>query len=469
MTAPSVTEATANDLRIFNQIWKRLTVLAGYFKDDTFPFGLFGQIATTAPTKIYVATTGNDANPGTDPLLPCATPAGALSKIPGKYVRHFVDIEIAAGNYPGFDMTGFNVDPIDNTMPCGIRMFGTLVDATLASGSASGTWTGTATGSNTTVVWSTLTDSTQNWPVNALAGLLVEIVSGTNVLSIIPIQSNTATTITVMTQFAFASVGGTYRIRDWGTQITSPVPLAGSIGAFNATPVASTNTVCININNNVVSPNVIQLRFENLKINPTTPAVFGIRCTNAFATFQRIWFGGSISGNQLLVTGPATVTSCVSTATGTGTIAFSMQDGAHNISSTYFKGNASNFATAISLTRSQPSNCGSNYCSNFYSPVLINSSSLVGVSGLHCTGYAAGGIRMRLDGGSPLVGTSIGSAITGTSVRMENGLYGIDAGQGNMVNVGNVICVNQNFGIGAAYGARISVGPSSSFYQYCCR
>lgn len=194
--------------------------------------------ATTASMTLYVdGATGSDSNPGTA-LLPYATIQAAINRVP-KIVKHAVDINVAAGNYAGFSLSGFIVLPAVDGTASYIAVTGTFTTTTgLASGTATGTLTGYSGPSGQ--VAHVFTDSTQNWAVNALRGKWIWISGGTGSGSaaIYPIVSNTATAITGTQEFITApAAGSTYAILDPATNIITPIP-AEAVNATGASNYA---------------------------------------------------------------------------------------------------------------------------------------------------------------------------------------------------------------------------------------
>lgn len=353
------------------------------------------------------------------------------------------------------------MDPYDAAQPCGLRIYGTLINASPATGTATGTLTAVTPGSAITVINTVITDSTQNWPVNGLSGLLVEITLGTSALQIIPIISNTATTLTVASTGTFASVGGTYIIRDWGTQITTPFATANALPAFNAAVIPGTSMVCININNCVTNSSVSQFRIENIKINPTINALNGLRCVNVNAALSRMWFGGSITSTHVAIIGSASLSQSVFTAAGNGTTVISASDGNHVFSANFFKGNGTGFSTAVSIARSNTT-LSVAHMDGFYSPIFVGSGSTIGLTSVESKNHTAFGIRARLDSGAPNTATSAGSAIQGIGVRMSGGQGGCDFGQGNQAAITTLTVTSGVTGISLGYGSRVQLGSASS-------
>lgn len=221
-------------------------------------------VGTTGSMVLHVETTGNDTIANGSVASPYATPAGALAALKtlsGGRIRHQVDIVMGLGNFPGFNVSGFWMDPVSNLTACGIRIYGTLVNATLASGNATGTATVTQ-GNVNTAVFAVMNDLANNLTVDDLKGKLVEMTSGTNVGSVFAISSNTATSLTLAKGSALGA--GTYALREWGTVITTQVngPLALPVQGVNATPYFHG----IGIYDNVSSSTFTEIRIENLKV-----------------------------------------------------------------------------------------------------------------------------------------------------------------------------------------------------------
>jgi hypothetical protein len=233
--------------------------------------GTSEAVGTTAAATLYVETTGSDATGDGSVGAPFATIQAALDSLP-KFLRHLVDIRIGLGNFVGFWVHGFVTDPAIPGNMCGLRIRGTLADATLSTGTASGTISAVATGAAVSdVTFSTVTDSTQSWTVDELKGLLLEIVTGTSATSILPIVSNTATTITVAATTAFGGAAGTYRVRDWGTAITTGAASGPSVVASNATNQSPTSaTAGITVGPQMASDVISMLRIEEIKSAPTS-------------------------------------------------------------------------------------------------------------------------------------------------------------------------------------------------------
>lgn len=176
--------------------------------------------ATRAATTYYVATTGSDSNACTSEAAPCLTLQGAINRVP-KNIYHAVTVQLGSGNFTGAYITNFTIHP-SSARPVGLIIRGTLISATLATGSATGTATGVTSASGST--FATLTDTNANFTANDLRGKLIEITGGTgsSATAFYVISSNTQTVITLAGGWGTAPVAGsTYAIRDWGTVINA--------------------------------------------------------------------------------------------------------------------------------------------------------------------------------------------------------------------------------------------------------
>lgn len=272
MANPTPTRADIDDL---NTIWRRITSNAGSAYPKDFPFELISQgQATTESVTYYVETTGADTNDGTSLDRPLATPAGALAKLAGKNVRHLVNILVGIGSFPGFSFSGFTIDPAI-AGPCGINILGTYVQYVPVTGTGSGTLSNAVTGSSASVpfTFTVVTDSTQNWVVDALKGKLFHVLSGTGLGGMNPIISNTATTITIASVGAIGTTS-TYRIVDCGSVITTAVRTTPSLPTSTATSTPVGSLAGIHFNNNIAHGSSSLFQIEGLKIALTTASTF---------------------------------------------------------------------------------------------------------------------------------------------------------------------------------------------------
>lgn len=182
----------------------------------------------------YVDPTGSDGNTcTTSGTGACLTIQGAINKIP-KLIRDAVTVNVAAGTYTGFIISGFTVDNGLQQTTGGLTISGAFSTASVATGTATGTATGGTAGTTTT--FGTLVDSGQSWTVNNLRGKFIFINSGTGVNQRRVISSNTGTTITITGNWT-APVNGSsvYTIQNAGASIATAttIPPSNTTGALS--------------------------------------------------------------------------------------------------------------------------------------------------------------------------------------------------------------------------------------------
>ncbi len=240
--------------------------------------------STTAPMTLFVESTGKDTNPGTR-TAPFLTIQAALDSLP-KRIRHLVRIQIGIGNFAGFNITGFTMDPLIGTLPCGLSLQGTLIPFVPATGSATGTFTSSSNGSSAALPLST--DSTQTWTVSNLKKKLLKITSGASINTHLAISGNTATamTFTSLTGTNVGAAGVTYSIMDWGTIVTGTISIPPALNAIDVA-LGSPAIVGINVSNNTATrPSVGNCAaMERIKFAPTatTTSVANFTDTVSFA------------------------------------------------------------------------------------------------------------------------------------------------------------------------------------------
>lgn len=257
---------------------------------------------------LHVETSGNDSTCAPGVSLPCASVAGAIAYLKSHFrsIGYSVDIILGTGNFPGFVVQGLTFDPIDYTLPLTLRIVGTMVNSTLATSTATGTFTAATTGDSTTAVFSTAADSVKTWTVNDLKGRFLSTLTGTSALQIQPITENTATQVTItQTSTAAGSVGGTYAIQDPGSIITTTVPIAPSLPAYNAasqTPTPIQASVAILGNTFDVQPGTFtvapaRIRIEQLSLN----------AASSVSGYRGLWISGqaSVAVNRCSIGGTA--------------------------------------------------------------------------------------------------------------------------------------------------------------------
>lgn len=176
--------------------------------------------ATTAAVDLYVATTGSDSNPGTvgSPFL---TVQAAYDSLP-KVIRYPVIITLGVGNFAAALVSNFSFEPATSAGAY-IELRGTLVNASPATGTATGTTTTGTAGVITTTAWGTATDSGQSWTTNDLRGKLLSYTSGAYSASGYSrvVSSNTGTVARVAGENPVGATATPYAVQEWGTSITS--------------------------------------------------------------------------------------------------------------------------------------------------------------------------------------------------------------------------------------------------------
>lgn len=179
---------------------------------------------TTGTATWFLDPAGSDSNNCTSATSPCQTILGLQAKMP-KLVRNPTTITMAAGNYSGGWFTNFGFDPASSSVGAYVVLKGTLSNFAPATGTATGTASSAiACSLGPPLVDASLTDGSQAWTTNNLRGQLIETTGGTGSGQIIPIDSNTATTITIAGCWGTTpNATTTYAIRTWDAVINSTV------------------------------------------------------------------------------------------------------------------------------------------------------------------------------------------------------------------------------------------------------
>lgn len=170
---------------------------------------------TTGALALFVDPTGSDSNACTaSGTSACATPNGALAKVPGK-IAHAVTITVADGTYSSLQVYGFQF-----TNGGSLAITGNVNTAT---GLASGTATGTLSAlSNTAVPVGSLTDGANTWTTDNLKGLFIRMTNGTASGQRRIIVTNTGTVITPARHYATApTIGDAYAIERPGALLNA--------------------------------------------------------------------------------------------------------------------------------------------------------------------------------------------------------------------------------------------------------
>ena len=173
---------------------------------NSVPYALAKE--TQGAITLYVRSDGADTHTCTVDSAggSCLTIQAALNKIP-KMVKHAVTVNIGAGSFAGFNLSGFTIPRKVGTF----TLQGTLGDPTLTTG----TTTGTATGGST----AQCVDGGQTWTVNELRGRL--ILSGGEYRVV---RNNTADTINLVGTLTATCSGTAYHIYEQKTVINSGSP-----------------------------------------------------------------------------------------------------------------------------------------------------------------------------------------------------------------------------------------------------
>lgn len=157
---------------------------------------------TTADVTYYVRTTGNDSNDCLSTGDACLTVQAAVNLVP-KRIDHVVAIDVGAGNFAGFQASGFHVK-----FGGSFTVQGTIGDFSPSTGTGSGTATG---GSSSQCV-----DSGQSWTADNLRGALA-LVGG----EYRTIRTNDATSFDVIGPFGATCSGESYAIKEQATVFDS--------------------------------------------------------------------------------------------------------------------------------------------------------------------------------------------------------------------------------------------------------
>jgi hypothetical protein len=190
------------------------------------------DLRTSATLTLYVDPTGSDANACTATgAAACQTIAGALAKVPSELCDS-VTINIASGNYTGFYIDRFRPCSLESGSRTGsLTLNGTLIPATLATGSGTFQFTSQTVGTSLGNTWGLLNNTAATWTVNDLRGKVLEA-SALSVLRII--ASNTTTALTVVgPSSASANTSTSWAIEDWGTVITTGATFPGFPASTN--------------------------------------------------------------------------------------------------------------------------------------------------------------------------------------------------------------------------------------------
>lgn len=242
---------------------------------------------TTADLTLYVTTTGNDSNNCLSAALPCLTPQGAINKVP-KQINHKVLIDIGAGNFPAFRVSGFSLgtwvgDGIDYQFTIRGAAYTNFTPAT-------GTGSGTSTGGTT----QTLIDAGQGWTVNDLRGKLVYVNSAWLI-----IRSNDATSLETVGASTSTMSGKAYVIQNWSTVINTKATYA-SHGVPGASTAATSACIAVDNNQGDRSSDVNAIHITRMQVNAPATASRAIQAFTSEITLSYLSVVGTYSSGVLV-------------------------------------------------------------------------------------------------------------------------------------------------------------------------
>jgi hypothetical protein len=386
---------------------------------------------TTADINLFVDPTGSDSGSCTSTGTgACLTIQGALNKIP-KGLRHRATVTVAAGNYAGFTVSGFTIDPAFQRATAGLLITGTLGNVTPATGSATGTATAGSAGSNTT--FGTLTDAAATWTVNdpALVGKLLVITGGTGAGQVKVIVSNTATALTIAGTWTAPTGTSTYAIQAPTSVITS---VAAAIP--NAVGGSAVATAGFQIVDNVVSGSLnTWVDIMNMGFSLGSSVAGRVQGTGAVGISQSVFASsGIVTANGATLT--ATAVGYVSTAA-----CFSLGSGSagtgagSNIANSYLKSSQTSVVNASLLGRAQISGSQIVLASTATQGVSAATGSVVTVVSSRCDcASIASSSCLNAGGSATFVNASSGPATLNVSGGLDvtNCQYGVVAQTGTV-------------------------------------
>jgi len=238
------------------------------------------QTAGSATTTNYFVdgSLGNDNNNcSASGASACLTIQGALNKIP-KLLLNAVKVNVAAGTYAGFIVSGFYEDNGLQQTTGAIFISGGLSNSTLATGSATGTATSGTAGSGTT--FGTLTDTGATWTVNDLVGRLITTATPTNTALVI--ASNTATTLTIVGTWSSPNASTTYAIQDPNVIVNTSLQRPG-----NAAFGPSNNRAAIQFLGNQILYRASSIVVQQMRLAPAAGGGVDI-ADNSSIQFQQM-------------------------------------------------------------------------------------------------------------------------------------------------------------------------------------
>lgn len=266
--------------------------------------------ATTASINLFVSTTGDDSNPGTE-SAPFANISSALGSLP-RLIRHPVTINVGSGMFTGSYVSGFMFDAAVPTSGAYLVVQGTMQTISLGAGPASGTVATAQLGSNLTQGWGWVTASNSpGWVDNSLRGHHVVIVSGTGAGQVRPIAENSSNAFRINGAWATVPDATSYfEIKDPVTTIFPGVSVQSSVdGATSGTR----SFIVQNIVNPIQSSEgeIPDLIIQQFILSGTTRGIH--KSTSANVLVRRCRVTSAVSGLLVNAGGPGAVTDCIIT------------------------------------------------------------------------------------------------------------------------------------------------------------
>lgn len=410
---------------------------------------------TTAPLTYYVETTGNDSNDGLSVGTAFATIQKAIDSVPKK-VRHAVNINVGSGNFAGFMMNGYSIDYVDYTTASFIMMTGTMINATLATGAATGTVSSVTGGVFASGTYTTITDTTQSWTVNDLRGKHFVTTGGTGSGQSYPIVSNTATQVTlcVTTMTTVADATTTYAIQEPGTNINTLINVPGSAPTGVSAVVA-----CAHIAGNQTKGDRTVLLFRQLKFSP--PSTRGLSVAdNVACTFQNCTFSCTGVTNSVGTSGSSSAgrlvfQACAFLTTGSGVhLQLGAQSGVSGagtiLQCLFVNGIGMAISGTWSITNCHFTGCNTGIRSNGELIIFQGGSGMQFVScttGIQSGMETAGVGWIAMQTNNPYTFTNCGTAINFNGVKSTFTNSG--GGTGGLIGSGNTVAIS------LARGARL--------------
>lgn len=410
---------------------------------------------TTADVILYVDPLGNDNNACTaSGVSACRQPQVAINKIP-KILRHRATLNLAAGTYNGFMLSGFTIDPSIQSTTTGILIDGALANSTLATGSATGTVTSATTQSG--VTYATVTVSGATWTVDDLKGRLFVALTGTAAGQVLRVTSNTATVITVLGNF-FPTVPDattTFAIQDEAVFIntalptlikpqgsSSLIPASAGIQIFNDTLIGSQVTIRnVNVSASTACMSVAATGLELIQISCTGSFTAQRQSAVTLQAVRMLSFASALTGSSVQTNSAFSSGSMFQTVTGSTYSTCSLQ-------SSVFTGSTASYS-GISCTTGASCSAGNS---------IIDCGSASNSAGISVGSQGAPPSSPAL---APAMAPTLGS------VKVVNCTYGIRAYGNSQIGFSNFsgAALSGNalsYGVYLASGARVDFSPVSS-------